>query len=133
MTVRIEIPMALPSAGNLHEHWRKRHQRIKLQRAATRFAMAGHAMTLAKAGAHAHGANLTVTLTRVSPRQLDDDNLAFAFKGVRDEVAACFGVNDNDPRIEWHYAQRKGPAAVVLEFDVRTVAVVDPGPEAVAE
>ena len=44
------------------------------------------------------GAALVVTLTRVSPRALDSDNLAYAFKAVRDEVAAYFGVNDNDPR-----------------------------------
>lgn len=128
MTVTVEIPMALPSAGNLHEHWRKRHQRIKAQRNAT-------ALVLKLTRPESHwpletrapmslaewvplGLRLAVTLTRVSPRKLDDDNLAFAFKGVRDEVAAYFGVNDNDSRVTWRYAQERGKAAVRIRFDV---------------
>lgn len=115
MTVSVTIPMTLPSAGNLHEHWRKRHQRIKAQRAATLLAMKARGKIITIVGAW----SMTVTLTRIAPRALDSDNLAFAFKGVRDEVAAYFGVNDNDPRLVWRYAQSKGkPAAVRIDFDV---------------
>src|SRR5688572_10318439 len=94
--VAVEIPMALPSAGNLHEHWRKRHQRVKTQRSATRLALNVTAVgnDLLPMGFH-DSDRLAVTFTRISPRRLDDDNLAFAFKGGRDEVAAYFGVNDN--------------------------------------
>jgi len=47
-----------------------------------------------------------VTLTRFGPRALDDDNLAFAFKSVRDEVAAFLKVNDGDrEHIRFSYAQ----------------------------
>jgi len=131
VTVAVEIPMALPSAGNLHEHWRKRHQRIKAQRAATLLALRSHdsgtlgrgVITALRLRALADGRGwlvpldgLTVTLTRVSPRKLDSDNLAFAFKGIRDEVAAYFGVDDADPRIVWMYAQAKGPACVRIAF-----------------
>lgn len=122
MTVTVEIPMALPSAGNLHEHWRKRHQRIKAQRMSTGLMLRAWRVV---SWADAHGTalragvmRLAVTLTRVSPRKLDDDNLAFAFKGVRDEVAAYFGVNDNDSRVTWRYAQERGKAAVRIRFDV---------------
>ncbi len=135
MTVTVEIPMALPSAGNLHEHWRHRHQRIKAQRAATLLALRCHdSGTLGRGVTHALGLRavtsdrtwivpldgMTVTLTRVSPRKLDSDNLAFAFKGIRDEVAAYFGIDDADPRIRWEYAQAKGKAAVRIAFDVVT-------------
>lgn len=48
-----------------------------------------------------------VTLTRVSPRRLDGDNLASAFKAVRDGVADALGRNDGDSEIDWRYEQRQ--------------------------
>jgi hypothetical protein len=50
----------------------------------------------------------TVTLTRIAPRAFDDDNLAASFKAVRDGVADALGVKDNDSRVRWVYAQRRG-------------------------
>ena len=39
---------------------------------------------------------------------LDDDNLAGAFKAIRDEVAKYFGVGDGPKGpIKWKYAQKK--------------------------
>lgn len=141
MTVRVEIPMTLPSVANLREHWATKAKRVKAQRNAVRLAMKTKPSASdvwwewhpKKEPEWTLDTPLVVTLTRVAPRALDSDNLVSAFKACRDSIAACFGVNDNDPRIEWHYGQSKGPAAVVLEFDVRAVGVVDPGPEAVAE
>jgi hypothetical protein len=50
-----------------------------------------------------------VRLTRVAPRKLDDDNLASACKGVRDEVAAMLGVDDGDERlVRFSYGQERG-------------------------
>lgn len=46
-----------------------------------------------------------VTLTRVGPRRLDDDNLAGSLKGVRDAIAAALGVDDRDPKVQWVYGQ----------------------------
>lgn len=58
-------------------------------------------------------------LTRISPRRLDDDNLQAAFKGVRDEVAAYFHIDDRDPRIRFEYAQAAGkPSRVDIAFDI---------------
>lgn len=54
-----------------------------------------------------------VLLTRLGSRFLDDDNLQYAFKKIRDEVANCIlpglarGRADDDPRIAWDYAQEK--------------------------
>jgi hypothetical protein len=31
-------------------------------------------------------------------------------------IADRLGVPDNDPRVEWRYAQQKGPAAVMIEI-----------------
>jgi hypothetical protein len=49
-----------------------------------------------------------VTLTRIAPRALDDDNLRGALKATRDEVAAWLLVDDRDPRVTWTYAERRG-------------------------
>lgn len=63
---------------------------------------------------------VTVTLVRVGPRALDDDNLAFAFKAIRDGVADALGVKDHDARVTWAYAQEKGPYAVRIELAPRS-------------
>lgn len=62
---------------------------------------------------------VTVTLVRVGPRALDDDNLAFAFKAVRDGVADALGVKDHDARVTWVYAQERGPYAIRIELAAR--------------
>lgn len=53
---------------------------------------------------------LVVTITRVAPRELDDDNLTGAAKYVRDGVADWLGVDDRTSRsgVTWRYDQRKG-------------------------
>ena len=53
-------------------------------------------------------ASLVVTLTRIAPRALDDDNLRGALKACRDGVADWLAIDDRDPRVRWEYAQRKG-------------------------
>lgn len=130
MTVVVEIPMKLPSASNMREHWAAKHRRVKAQREATRLVLktkpirwvsdASGRVAYAPMLAHWSVARLAITLTRVSPRKLDDDNLRGAFKACRDEVAAHFGVDDADPRIVWRYAQERGPACVRISFDVVT-------------
>ena len=58
-----------------------------------------------------------VTLTRYGVRYLDDDNLAAAFKRIRDGVADALGVDDGDRRrIRWEYVQRIGPWSVSVEI-----------------
>jgi hypothetical protein len=54
---------------------------------------------------------VTVTLTRLGGKRLDDDNLARSMKAVRDVVAEWLGVDDADPRIRWRYQSR--PAYVM--------------------
>lgn len=51
----------------------------------------------------------TCTLVRIAPRMLDDDNLAGAFKSIRDEVASFFNVDDGPKGpIAWRYEQQRG-------------------------
>lgn len=61
-----------------------------------------------------------VTITRIAPCQLDNDNLARAAKAVRDEVARWLGVDDRDVRVVWHVAQAKGrPREYAVRIAVR--------------
>lgn len=46
-----------------------------------------------------------VTLTRIGPKKMDDDNLARAFKGIRDAIAGKLGVDDGDSKVKWIYGQ----------------------------
>ncbi len=71
---------------------------------------------------------VTVRLTRWSPdpQRLDKDNLARAFKAVQDEVAAKLGVNDNDTRVAFYYAQGRGDKHEVgIDVSAMTWAVSD--------
>lgn len=49
-----------------------------------------------------------VTITRIAPRKLDDDNLAASAKNLRDGIADALGCKDHDPRVSWRYEQAKG-------------------------
>jgi hypothetical protein len=94
---------------NKRGKWFGRARRTKDNRVAVRRAL-GHVIKPTSAP-------LVVTLTRISPRAFDDDGLAAAFKGVRDEVAALLGRGD-DPKagIRWVYGWERGR---VREYAVR--------------
>lgn len=66
----------------------------------------------------------TITFVRIAPRALDEgDNLASAFKAMRDELADRLGVRD-DRRgpITWAYAQERGaPNTYAVRVEMRGV------------
>lgn len=102
-TITIPIDgMKLGAALNARTHWTRRAARARKERTIVTVALHHHPMPVA-------WPPTTCTLARIAPRMLDDDNLAGAFKAIRDEVAAFFGVDDG-PRgpIAWRYEQRKG-------------------------
>jgi hypothetical protein len=68
-----------------------------------------------------------VTFTREGLRSLDDDNLAAAFKRVRDHVAAWLGTGDApDAPVAWRYAQRRAKAyAVEVRVETNSLAPTD--------
>ena len=106
--MRIELPIATVSEANRRDHWATKARRTKAHRNA------------AWALCPVYPLPCLVTLTRIAPRALDDDNNVGSFKHVRDGIADRLGVKDNDPRVEWRYAQAKGkPAAVIVEFQER--------------
>ena len=50
----------------------------------------------------------TVHLTRFGRGAMDSDNLIFAFKGIRDEIARHCGFDDRNPLVHWVYGQGYG-------------------------
>lgn len=105
----VTIPMELPSIANLRLHWRAMDRLKKQQKQAVAVAMHGTAIPVLP---------VVVTLTRIGLRRLDSDNLASAFKYVRDSVAACYGVDDGDERYTWVYQQRTGKA-YSIEIEIK--------------
>lgn len=132
--LRIEHPLAkpLPSVANLREHWATKARRVTEQRDRVAYLLASRgrpfrAAWLAlcrdrRAVAPDAYPRLRVTLTRVAPRRLDDDNLAHAFKAIRDEVAAFFGVDDGRACWEWRCEQAKGAPGFRIEVQLVEVA-----------
>lgn len=51
---------------------------------------------------------IVVTLTRIGPGRLDDDNLAAGFKATRDGIADALQLKDHDARLRWIYDQVRG-------------------------
>lgn len=89
------------SEANTREHWAVRGKRKKAQRSAVYMTMLDYPEAYI-------GHPCSVTLTRYASRLLDDDNLASAFKSIRDEVAHRIGLDDAPGSgISWHYEQSK--------------------------
>lgn len=107
MTTTITIPiegMKLGAALNARVHWSRRAARARKERAVIAVALRSQWFPDVETASPP----TTCTLARIAPRMLDDDNLVGAFKAIRDEVAAFFGVDDgpNGP-IAWRYEQRR--------------------------
>lgn len=115
MLVKVTIPIKIESVANLRENWRERAKRSKKHRTAAYCYLAMYSQPINTVGP------MTITLTRIATRQLDDDNLASGFKAVRDGVADWLKRPDNDPLISWRYSQEKGEpkkyaASITIEW-----------------
>lgn len=107
----LALAMKLPSVANQRLHWATKAKQVKAQRKAV--AMAWRCVPREQRQALAEwrheGFRLAVTLSRVATRKLDDDNLASAFKAVRDQVAAELGIDDGGDAVAWRYTQTTPP------------------------
>jgi hypothetical protein len=105
---RTLLPIRIESCANLREHWAKRAGRAKAHR-------------MAALAVPRHPLPCVVTITRIAPRKLDDDNLAGGCKALRDGIADRLGVDDGSPLVQWRYDQRKGmPKQYAVEVVIRT-------------
>lgn len=95
----VMLPVKIVSEANQRHHWRVKAQRVAQHRSAASWSLQKH---------KAPFGSVSVTMTRIAPRELDGDNLQGGFKATRDGVADWLKTDDRDPRISWEYAQRKG-------------------------
>lgn len=99
------IPIKTVSEANSREHWAIKNNRHRRQSFFIKLSF-HEIMTETPLPC-------VITMTRLSPRLLDDDNLMAAFKHIRDVLADLLipgkkmGMADSDPRITWKYAQEK--------------------------
>ncbi len=110
--VSVTVPIRTVSEANRRDHWAKRAKRAKVQR----FAAFVHIEIACGSRIASSLVPCAVTMTRLSARNLDDDNLRGALKAIRDGVADALAVDDRDPRVTWEYGQEKGPAGVRIEI-----------------
>lgn len=109
--ISITLPIRTVSEANQREHWARKATRVKRQRTIARMAC-----NLKLSHLDVSKTPLLVTLARVSPRKLDDDNLRGALKAVRDGVADALGTDDGGHgRITWEYQQWTGAASVTIQ------------------
>jgi len=108
------LPIATKSEANRRDHWRVKARRTKEQRSTA-------AVLLRCYLGPCPAPPSRVTLTRIAPRDLDDDNLVSALKAVRDGVQDWSGIDDRKLRVA--YEQRRGKpneyaVEVRIEWDV---------------
>ncbi len=95
----IYVPIRLSSLANERLHWSRKAKIVAAQRLAVKVCLMGHTLPPLP---------VQVTFTRIGKKKCDDDNLAYLFKGVRDQVAQEFGVDDGSPLWTWRYSQEIG-------------------------
>ena len=87
------------SLANMREHWSAKSRRTRIEREMAKLAVLARRDDIKP--------TCIITLTRVAPRKLDDDNLRGALKAVRDGVASALRVDDATPLIAWRYRQEQ--------------------------
>ncbi|MHB1059982.1 MAG: hypothetical protein ACYC0F_19135 [Rhodanobacter sp.] len=108
MIVDLKIPFELrPSAYAHKAHWAVKAKQNK------KFQNIGYWEFVKKYGKLAVDESkcYNVVFTRHCKRKMDDDNLSFAFKPIRDQIADLIfpgkrmGLADGDPRLKFYYEQ----------------------------
>jgi len=117
--ISLLLAIRTESEANLHEHRMAKAKRTKLQRSVIKNRIG---QVRKDFGLWYSSRIYIVTLTRIAPRYLDDDNLPRSFKAIRDGVADALGTDDSArSNLRWRYAQEKGPPkryAVRIQIEV---------------
>lgn len=113
VVIEVSLPLRTRSVLNTREHWSRRAKRAQAERALIRMRLAG-------VRGWPPALPVNVTLTRVGPRKLDDDNLQGACKPTRDGVADALGVDDGSEDIQWFYSQEKGDYEVRVKIESKS-------------
>lgn len=109
----LELPVPLPSLSNLREHPFARADRVAMVHRLITDALNVQPVRPFELLAGV-GQVLIVRLTRLAPKDLDDDNLASALKAARDAFAAWLGVDDRQHlRVRYFTYQGRGTKTLI--------------------
>lgn len=114
--ITVTLPLRLVSEANRRDHWTVKAKRARDQRTAV-YMMLWHKVTEHR---EYKASPLTVTITRIAPRRLDDDNAVSSAKAVRDGIADALWMDDRDDRVTWVYAQERGKYGLRIEIQEAT-------------
>lgn len=95
--MRCEFPIKTVSEANQREHWSAKDRRRRSQQR--------DFVLLWRSKKVRVSLPATIRFTRYSFQTLDTDNLAGAFKAIRDALASEIGIDDGSPLVDWQYAQ----------------------------
>lgn len=117
----ISIPMRAINESNAREHPMARHRRVRREREAVR--LVWHSVSGRQVRQAAELCRpITVRIVRIGKKPMDGDGVVSSAKHIRDELAACIGVDDRDGAggVWWEYTQEIAPwYAVRVEVEVR--------------
>lgn len=125
ITVTLPLKTTNPQNGDQGRSWTatmQKSRRRKIERGATRLALMRRAAP--NRTWLGLGGGVEVTITRVSPGELDShDGIRAAMKSVVDGVTDALGLkNDRDSRLTFIYRQEKnGPGEYAVRLDLRNV------------
>lgn len=91
------FPIKTVSEANMREHWAVKNNRKNNQQSLFSILWRRQKRTVTLPA--------TITFTRYSCKKLDSDNLAGAFKHVRDQLAKMLGIDDGSDQVKWRYGQ----------------------------
>jgi hypothetical protein len=114
-SIRLKLACRVVSEANRRDHWTVAARRAEIQAEALVKALDGAGLT-----DHHPPLPVLITFTRIGRQTLDTDNLARAFKALRDRLAEWIGVDDGDVRVEWQYVQIQGEPGVTVAIASRT-------------
>jgi len=101
-----------------HGHWAARHRQAAAQVSEVTTILMATTDADTRARLREAG-SYVVTMTRIGGQHLDDDNLASAFKSIRDAVAAFLGIDDGGECVRWIPREECGKRAAGGRVGVR--------------
>lgn len=108
MGIYVSAPIRIESEMNNRDFGIARWKRFRLQKRILYLVLRSSLQFRDQLDRIKRAQKILVTLTRIAPQRLDDDNLASGFKACRDLIAESLGIDDGSDRIIWRYAQCKG-------------------------
>jgi len=112
------LPIRLVSEANNNDHWTKKRKRFRAQKD---WITMRHRLD----GSPEIPLDCIVVVTRIAPRELDEDNMYSCCKHLRDYIADLIrpglapGRADDSKTIEWNYKQEKGqPKEYAVKIEI---------------